>query len=302
MKVSLFLALLVGGSILLTALTIITYDAEGIISPLTDFFTPPRPSLFDTSRLAKSYEEISQSEPSPSPTPRPLTFVEMNNLYGPCARVPTLIYHHIEDLKEAQAKGHLWLAVSPEYFQKHLEYLATKGYTTISMAQLADFFDNSTPLPPKPVLLTFDDAYEDFYFNAYPLLSRMNMKATMFTPTGLVDNSGYLTWNEISQMATSGNVLFANHTWSHKNLQTTSDVVEKEISTADSQLADRGFNRPKVFADPYGASSAYAIEYLNKLGYKLAFTTRTGSVLCAKQRLVLPRIRISNSELSRYGF
>ena len=98
-------------------------------------------------------------------------------------------------------------------------------------------------------------------------------------------------------------VLFANHTWSHKNVTGNSlDVVEKEITTADTQLTDHGLNSPKTFAYPYGPATAAAENYLNSLGYKIAFTTTPGSTLCKKQRLALPRIRVGNSPLSNYGF
>jgi peptidoglycan/xylan/chitin deacetylase (PgdA/CDA1 family) len=122
----------------------------------------------------------------------------------------------------------------------------------------------------------------------------------MFIPTGLMQNPGYLTWDEISGMR--GSVLFANHTWSHKNVASKNTPMEKEILTADTQLNDRGLNSPKVFAYPYGPDSIPAENYLNSLSYKVAFTTQIGNVLCKKQRLSLPRVRVGNSPLSNYGF
>ena len=72
----------------------------------------------------------------------------------------------------------------------------------------------------------------------------------MFVPTGLVNNPGYLTWDQILSM--NGSILFANHTWSHKNVEVSAATMQNEISTADTQLADHGLNNPKVFAYPYG--------------------------------------------------
>ncbi len=150
--------------------------------------------------------------------------------------------------------------------------------------------------------MTFDDAYGDFYVNAYPLLKDLGLKATVFTPTGLVQNNGYLTWNQISEMAGSGLIYFANHTWSHKSVGVAHDVVSKEIGTSDSQLSEKGLNPSKIFAYPYGNSSDFAVSFLSQLGYKAAFTTWPGSTLCKKQRLTLPRIRVGNAPLSAYGF
>jgi peptidoglycan/xylan/chitin deacetylase (PgdA/CDA1 family) len=122
----------------------------------------------------------------------------------------------------------------------------------------------------------------------------------MFVPTGLMNNPGYLSWDEIKGM--NGPVLFANHTWSHKSVVTQTSVMQNEISLADTQLAEHGLNFPKVFAYPYGPDTIASENYLSSLGYKAAFTTKPGSVLCKKQRLNLPRLRIGNAPLSNYGF
>lgn len=237
--------------------------------------------------------------PTPSPTPKPLTFAEMNALYGPCVRLPTLMYHHIQTKDAATAAKQTGLSVFTDIFQTQMQYLKSKGYNTATMNDLINFFDNGTPVPSKSVLLTFDDGYEDFYTDAYPILSSLGMHATMFIPTGLLNNPGYLTWDQITGM--TGFVLFANHTWSHKNVQVASQM-QYEISTADKQLSDHGLNVPKVFAYPYGLDSVNSEDYLNSLSYKLAFTTAPGSTLCKKQRFALPRIRIGNAPLSNYGF
>ncbi len=244
---------------------------------------------------------LSTPTPSPSPTPKPLTFSQRNELYGPCIYAPTLMYHHVEDLTQAGKEGHAGLSVAPEMFHSQMQYLHEKGYTPAGMSELLSFFDSGGGLGKKPVLLTFDDGYNDFYLNAYPVLKEFGFKATLFLPTGLVENPGYLSWKQVSEISGSGLVLFANHTWSHHNVAYSKDVVQKEILTADTQLTEHGVNFTKVFAYPYGLPSHGAEDYLTQLGYGAAFTTTHGSALCKKQRLILPRIRIGNSSLSAYG-
>lgn len=238
--------------------------------------------------------------PTPTPTPRPLTFAEMNALYGPCVRLPVLMYHHIQTEDAAKADKQTGLTTYTDFFQKQMQYLKDKGYNIATMNDLINFFDNGTPVPAKSVLLTFDDGYEDFYTDAYPILQNLGFKATMFVPTGLMNNPDYLSWDQITQM--NGPILFANHTWSHKNVEVSTSTMQYEISTADTQLADHGLNSPKVFAYPYGLGTTASISYLNSLGYKAAFTTVPGNILCKKQRFSLPRIRIGSTSLSSYGF
>ncbi len=239
--------------------------------------------------------------PTPTPTPRPLTLAEMNALYGPCAYVPTLMYHHVQELEAAKTKKQTSLTVAPDTFRSQMEHIKARGYTTIAPSDLINFFDAGTPLPAKPILLTFDDAYEDFGSVAAPVLREFGLKAISFVPTGLVENPDYLIWSKISELNGWGTLYFANHTWSHRNVAASEEVDHREISTADTQLSDRGLNPNKVFAYPYGIASATGIRILQNLGYKLAFTTIPGSILCRGQRLALPRIRIGNTALSAYG-
>lgn len=238
--------------------------------------------------------------PTPSPTPKPLTFTEMNALYGPCVRLPTLTYHHIQTKETAVANKQTGLTTYTEIFKGQMQYLKDKGYNVVSMNSLTNFFDGENPVPAKSVLITFDDAYSDFYTDAYPILRDMGYSATVFVPTGLINNPGYLTWEQIQSMA--GTILFANHTWSHKNVGGLTETMQYEISTADLQLTEHGQNSSKIFAYPYGFDSKKAETYLASLGYKEAFTTIPGSTLCIKQRFNLPRIRIGNISLSSYGF
>lgn len=239
------------------------------------------------------------ASPSASPTPKPLTFNEMNQLYGPCTATPILMYHHINTAEAASAGKYGFLNVTPDMFDKHMAHLSAKGYTTISPADLVNFFTGNTKLPTKAIMLTFDDAYADFGDQAVPILSKYNFKATVFAPTGLLENPGYMTWSRISNLGS--NIYIGNHTWSHHNVVAKKDVILKEVSTATTQLNDHGLDPLKIFAYPYGTVSNSAVSTIKELGFKLALTTKPGRILCAKQALTLPRIRIGNSSLGGYG-
>ncbi len=240
-------------------------------------------------------------KPTPTPTPRPLTFEEMNQMYGPCASVPVLFWHHIQDLATAKTLGHAQLTVDVNIFRSQMQYLKDHGYTTISPQQLIAFFDSGALLPPKPVLLTIDDGYDDFGTDAAPIIREFGFQATSFIATGLLNNPGFMSWNTLSQLG-SGNFYFGNHTWSHRSVSAGDAIDDREITTADTQLAQHGLNAFKVFSYPYGFPNNYAVSVLERLGYKLAFTTYPGSTLCRGQRFFLPRIRIGNAGLSAYGF
>ena len=133
-----------------------------------------------------------------------------------------------------------------------------------------------------------------------PYSTQYGFKSTLFVPTGLVDNPGYLTWSTIKNLASSGLITFANHTWSHHDMVDSLSIIQKEVSLAQSQLADHGFTQ-KIFAYPYGTIGKTATNYLAANNYLLAFTTRHGLIECKGQRLDLPRIRVGGAVLSSYG-
>lgn len=270
-----------------------------IFSFFVSLFRSPAPLAINSPTPLQSPSV--QATPTATPTPRPLTFSEMNTLYGPCVYVPTLMYHHVQTPEQAKKKNQVALTVRTTDFRAQMQYLKDKAYNVILMQDLLNFFEQGITLPKKSVLLTFDDGYGDFYTDAYPILREFDYPATVFIPTGLMNNADYLTWDKISEMA-GNRILFANHTWSHKNVKTKEDVLKMEISTADVQLKEKGLNIPKVFAYPYGLEGNSAISFLQGLDYKLAFSTKHGGTLCKKQMLDLPRVRIGNGNLSIYGF
>lgn len=237
----------------------------------------------------------------PTLTPKPADLAELEKKYGPCVKVAVLMYHHIEESQKAAKNNQTHLAVSPEFFQKQMEYLKVRGYTVIGPGELVAALDGGSKLPTKTAMITLDDAYEDNYTNAFPVLKNYGYKATIFTPTGLVTVADYLTWDQIREMAGSGLLYFGNHTWSHHSSAGPIAEIKREIGIADSQLAENGLNSAKVFAYPYGNPSADALKVLTDLKYSLAFTTAHGDIMCKGQRLTLPRIRVGNAPLSSYG-
>lgn len=239
--------------------------------------------------------------PSPSPSPSPLSLAEMNQLYGPCTSLPVLMYHHIQTAESAEARGQTSLTVNTPIFQQHLQYLHDQGYTTITPADLANFFDEGTSLPAKPVLLTFDDGYDDFVTDAVPHLRAFDLTGTLYLSTGLTENPGYVSWNGLTQALAGSKIVVENHTWSHRSMKSSMEAITSEISTAQQQLVDHSFGNGRSFAYPYGITSPGAQEYLSSNSYTLAFTTQAGRIHCKGKRYLLPRIRIGNGSLKSYG-
>lgn len=268
-------------------------NTDSELSPIAT--TQPTPPA--TQSATNTTPTLSQT-PTPTPT---LTTAQWNAKYGPCASLPILMYHHIQPEDIAKSKGQTGLTVTPTFLASQVDYLLQHNYHVIPIQNLVNFFNNGTSLPSKPIILTFDDGYQDFYDYAYPILKSKNVFGTLFVPTGLMENNDYLSWKEINDMNQSGVVYMGNHTWSHHSTIGSLDTISKEISTAEQQLNERGMDQQKIFAYPYGSDSAVAEKYLGSNGYQLAVTTKSGRMQCAKLRFSLPRIRVGNIQLSAYG-
>jgi peptidoglycan/xylan/chitin deacetylase (PgdA/CDA1 family) len=123
------------------------------------------------------------------------------------SRAQIMVYHHIRDQKGQ------W-SLSPEKFEEQLTYLAANGFHTITMDTYLSAQGNGTPLPDKPIVLTFDDGYADAYENAFPLLKKYGMIGTFYVITGQVGSPGSLTWDQIVEMQHAG-MEFGAHTVHH---------------------------------------------------------------------------------------
>jgi peptidoglycan/xylan/chitin deacetylase (PgdA/CDA1 family) len=131
-------------------------------------------------------------------------------------KLPILMYHHIDtvdNLPKTDKVG-ISLSVSPEIFEKQLQYLQKNNYHTINSFQLQDYLDEKFTLPANPVLLTFDDGYKDNYGNAFPILQKYKMVGDFGIVTSVVGQSEYMTWDQLKEMKNAG-MSFASHTDHH---------------------------------------------------------------------------------------
>lgn len=210
--------------------------------------------------------------------------------------VPVLMYHYIQP-SVGRDQLTVSLSVTPENFEKQMNYLVSHGFTTISPLELEGSLVNKTPLPLRPILLTFDDGYRDFYLNAYPILKKYNLKATSFIATGLVDRLWYLHSEDISQLALDPNITLAGHTVNHADLTALpSGKVLEELRSGKTQLEKLVGREVSYFAYPYGSFNNQIIKLVSQAGYRLAFTTRYGTSQSSLSLLEEPRVRVSGTD------
>lgn len=232
---------------------------------------------------------------SPSASPSPV-------YTGFCLHVPVLMYHHVMPLSEAKEKGNGSLTVDNDTFEKQMSYLNSAGYTSITGLKLAEALINKQALPGKSVVVTIDDGYNDIKTYAYPIAQKYRITLNLMISTGLINNSNYLTWDQIKEMLGSGLIEVYNHTWSHYNLGAASkEKISEEILTAQKQLAEYAGRTVNIFSYPYGSENNAVYEVLKANNFVAAFSTIPGSIQCDSFILGLHRTRIGNGPLSSYG-
>jgi peptidoglycan/xylan/chitin deacetylase (PgdA/CDA1 family) len=211
-------------------------------------------------------------------------------------RVPILMYHYVGDLPEDADATRTDLTLSPDTFRAHLDYLFYQGYTPISLYQLDEALMTGTALPPKPVVLTFDDGYADHYTNVLPALSRYGFTATFFIITGTADagNPNHLPWPQIRAMAEAG-MDMESHTKTHPDLRGRDYdfLVYQLLGSFESLRAYTG-RVSHMFAYPAGRYDDTALAVLETMPVWRAVTTQPGVVQTSDNRLELPRQRVHN--------
>jgi len=239
------------------------------------------------------------SPPAATPTPPDTdrqTDMPRRRTPRPEVRVPILMYHHIAVAGPNADAVRRDLSVSPAVFEAQMAHLASQGYRPVSLLDLFEHLQGGQALPPRPIILTFDDGYDDNYTNAYPILRRYGLQGTFFIITGLVGRPGYLTWEQAREMRRGGMSL-ESHTCTHPDLAKSAPwYVDKEIKEAKAAL-ERELGGPVLFFSyPSGKYNAAAIAALQANGYLGAVTTQHGTMHQASALYELRRVRIRGSD------
>lgn len=193
-----------------------------------------------------------------------------------------LLYHSITD--EAIKNDWEENTVSRDLFQKQMEYLADNKYNVVSAYRASEYLLKKQEIPPRTVVITFDDGYKDNYINAWPVLKKYNFCATIFLTVNFLrnipDNSEYLSYQEIGDMKNAKIIDFGCHGLSHKALTLLSDEeLGNEINLAKKKTEEITGTNINLFAYPFGHSKSYNKKVINKLksaGFKGAFISTPG--------------------------
>ncbi len=213
------------------------------------------------------------------------------------ALLPILMYHHVRPIDfKTSSRFTSELTLPPTEFEQQLRYLRSRGIAAVSMEDLSLYLRGREDLPPRSVILSFDDGYADNYLYALPLLQRFGLKATFFIATGFTGQNDYLSWANLREMVAAG-MEIGGHTIAHVDLAVSLPVLrDRELVQSKRTLEEKLKVAVRALAYPGGAFNADVEVAAKKAGYVIAVTTKPGAVHDRTKVMELPRVRISGTD------
>lgn len=181
-------------------------------------------------------------------------------------KVPIVMYHNILPKKEVLSD------VTPEELEANFALMKSKGVTPISLDRLIIHLRTGSPLPEKPILLSFDRGYEAHYEYVYPLLKKYKYPAVFSVYVknmGINTSHSHVTWEQLKIMAADSLVTIAAHSQTHPaDLTALSDeeVISKVVKS--KKILEKNLGESiRYFTYPTGKNDARVRKLVSEAGY-----------------------------------
>lgn len=175
--------------------------------------------------------------------------------------MPILLYHSVSDTSDGSFAPYV---IEPDAFAHHMDLIADRGHTALTVSDLVRIESSGRPLPEHPVVITFDDGFEDFFTQAWPILRAAGLPATLYMTTGPTARPGnwiqhdacgrrpMLSAEQLVELDSQGCEIGA-HTVTHPELDCVgSDRARREIRDSRADLEAILGHRVASFAYPHG--------------------------------------------------
>jgi peptidoglycan/xylan/chitin deacetylase (PgdA/CDA1 family) len=221
-------------------------------------------------------------------------------------QIPILMYHSISQTQNSKFRP---FTVPPFLFAAQMRYLAVAGYTPITVTQFIQAMSDpdEQELPARPVILTFDDGFADFFLNAFPILQQYQFTATLYVTTAFIEGTSrwlqregegtrpMISSKELRHIHYYG-IECGGHTHSHPQLDTlTLDKARQEILQCKDILEQLLGRRVSSFAYPFGYTSPAVQDLVREAGYTSACAVRHRMTTYKTDHFTLTRFMVTNT-------
>jgi peptidoglycan/xylan/chitin deacetylase (PgdA/CDA1 family) len=260
-------------------------------------------------------------------------------------QIPILMYHSISDESEPGVHPYYRTNTSPSRFREQIQFLAENGYRTLDLTDAVNRLKSQSQktvdrphasdvnqLAPAihDVVITFDDGFESFYTEAFPVLRDFGFSATVFLPTGLIRNDNrravekgkdssanraspgrlsaynlknpFLTWNQVTMLHKAG-TRFGSHSVNHPRLVELGWAdIEFEVIKSKLEIEQRLSESVTTFAYPFAFpqnETAFVNRFkalLEQAGYKCNVTTEIGCAETGQDPYRLKRLPVNSCD------
>ncbi|GIO07360.1 hypothetical protein J31TS6_33880 [Brevibacillus reuszeri] len=234
-------------------------------------------------------------------------------------QVVVLTYHHVTDQTDQR------YVISPELFARHMAFLHENDLHPISLAEFVQFVQTGTLPTENAVLITFDDGYESYYTEAFPIMREYGFPSVNFAIAGRirdvaerkrVNMTTPLSRQQVNEMIASGLADVASHTYSLHEEEESNEWGDLGPGTAPVYLKDLNRlevekeYRNRLYVDfvmsrvglgswigydvkalslPFGYTNDIVLETARQAGYEFVFTSTPGIVKRGTNPFAIPR-------------
>lgn len=222
--------------------------------------------------------------PEPGSSPTPAAEFDKNafaSINPRCAdsRIPVLMFH---DIVKERGRHTVWFDCTIDELKEQLDFFKEEGANFLTLEQLHEHLTRGKAVPPKSVVLTFDDNYQGFYDLAYPLLKERQIPSAVFVHTNFVgDKSGdhpKMDWGTLKALDSEGLVTIGSHTLSHPaEFEKLDPEKQRQELTESKSTLEAELNHPvPYFAYPEGRGDEVTFQIAKDAGYTMCFTVAQG--------------------------
>jgi len=272
------LLLLLGGLLISCSMNGGTGLAADSEASQTVNITPTQPTATETSTATVTATASPTIPPTETSTPTPVPTATWA-VVGPGEVVaPILLYHHI-DPEQTNPRYN----VLPEEFAAQMQALDDWGYTTITAKQLIKAITKGEALPPRPIVITFDDGHYSVYEYAFPIMQEHGFFGVTYIVANRLKSYGFTGAPQLEEMISAGWEV-GSHSYSHSDLTLDHSIAFNEIFVSRDTLSQTLSKPVKTFAYPYGKIDSYVISrtmkwgYLGAMGLGIGYTHNLNSV------------------------
>ena len=174
-----------------------------------------------------------------------------------------LMYHRISYLK-------IDMNTTPDLFESQMKYLKDNNYNVVSAVDLVDAIKNKKYLPPKSVVITFDDGWAS-QKTAMAILKKYNYPAmfSLITEYQTFANKAYLSRKDVKENE-SGKFIIVNHSHTHF-VKDFLKVPYNDVKISKQQMAETTDKFIPIYVYPYGKKNYALLDALDKNGYQAGF-------------------------------